>query len=58
MRQQNPKWVLLAPALAAMALLLIQPLRADVIEKTKKVGGKRAAIRIGGALVSNAADSD
>ena len=39
MRQQNPTWVLLAPALAAMAMFLNQPLRADVIEKAKKVGG-------------------
>ena len=46
MRQQNPKWVLLAPAMAAIAMLLIQPLRADVIEKTKKVGGTTVHYKI------------
>jgi predicted peptidase len=39
MKQQNWKWMLLAPALAAIAMVLIQPLQAEVIEKTKKVGG-------------------
>src|SRR6195256_2483142 len=37
MKQQNAKWVL-APAMAAIVLFLIQPLRAEVLEATKKVG--------------------
>jgi poly(3-hydroxybutyrate) depolymerase len=39
MKQQNATWMLLAPAMAAIAMLLIQPLRAEVIEKTKEMGG-------------------
>src|SRR6266699_7274879 len=39
MTQQKLKWTLLAPAMGAIALLLIQPLQADVLEKTKKVAG-------------------
>src|SRR6266481_2370775 len=39
MKQQNSKWMLLAPAMAAIVMFLIQPLRAEVIEKTKEVGG-------------------
>src|SRR5438477_2040964 len=38
MTQQRSNWMRPAPAVA-IATLLIQPLRADVIEKTKKVGG-------------------
>jgi predicted esterase len=38
MKQRNSKWALLAPAAAATVLLLIQPLQAEVIEKSKKVG--------------------
>jgi len=39
MTQQNSKWTLLAPAMGAIALLLIQPLQAEVLEKTKQVEG-------------------
>src|ERR1700730_4265017 len=39
MEQQNAKWMLLTPAMAAIVMFLIQPLRAEVIEKTKEVGG-------------------
>src|ERR1700720_4799325 len=39
MEQQNAKWILLAPAMAVIVMFLIQPLRAEVIEKTKEVGG-------------------
>lgn len=39
MKQQRSKWMLLAPALAAVAMLRIQPLQAEVIENTKNVGG-------------------
>src|SRR4030088_1592229 len=36
---KNAKWILLAPAMAAIVLCLNQPLRAEVLEKTKQVGG-------------------
>src|SRR5579871_2732351 len=39
MKQQSLKRMLLALATAAISTLLIQPLRAEVIEKTKTVGG-------------------
>jgi poly(3-hydroxybutyrate) depolymerase len=38
MKQLNLKWTLRAAAMAAIAALLIQPLRAEVSEKTAKVG--------------------
>jgi poly(3-hydroxybutyrate) depolymerase len=38
MEQLNSKRALLAPAMAAIAVLLIQPLRAEVLENTKEVG--------------------
>jgi poly(3-hydroxybutyrate) depolymerase len=38
MRQQNAKRMLLAPAMAAIAVFLSQPVRAEVLEKTKAVG--------------------
>ena len=38
MKQQNSKWMLLAPAMASLVMVLIQPLQAEVLEKTKKVG--------------------
>ena len=37
MKPRNLKWMLPAAATAAMVTLLIQPLRAEVLEKTKKV---------------------
>ena len=39
MKQRNANWMLLAPVLAAGTMLLVQPLRAEVIEKTKDVAG-------------------
>jgi predicted esterase len=39
MKPQNANRMLLAPAMAAIAMFLSQPLRAEVIEKTKAVGG-------------------
>jgi poly(3-hydroxybutyrate) depolymerase len=39
MRRQNVKWMLLAAAMAAVVMFLIQPLRAEVVESTKKVAG-------------------
>jgi poly(3-hydroxybutyrate) depolymerase len=39
MKQQNVTWMLLAPAMAVSVMLLVQPLQADVLEKTKNVGG-------------------
>jgi poly(3-hydroxybutyrate) depolymerase len=46
MKRQNAKWMLLAPAMAALALFLIEPLRADVIEKTKDVAGATVHYKI------------
>jgi poly(3-hydroxybutyrate) depolymerase len=39
MKQQNSKWMLRAPLMAAVVLLLTQPLRAEVIVQSKQVGG-------------------
>jgi poly(3-hydroxybutyrate) depolymerase len=39
MKQQNSKWMLRVPLIAAVVLLLTQPLPAEVIEQTKPVGG-------------------
>jgi poly(3-hydroxybutyrate) depolymerase len=38
MNQGNATWMLLAPAMAVIAMCQVGPVRADVIEKTKKVG--------------------
>lgn len=38
MKQRNAMWKLLVPASAAIAMMLVQPARAEVVEKTKKVG--------------------
>src|ERR1700694_2800600 len=37
MKQRHAKWMQ-APAMAAIVLFLIQPLRAELLEATKKVG--------------------
>src|ERR1700720_1809090 len=37
MKQQSSRWMLLAPAMAATVMLLIQPVWAEVIEQTRKV---------------------
>ena len=39
MNRRNSKWTLPAPAMAAVAMFLIQPLQAEVVEKTKQVSG-------------------
>src|SRR6202795_2852239 len=39
MRQLNSKWTPLAPAMVAIGMVLTQPLQAEVLEKTKQVGG-------------------
>src|SRR5882724_7872132 len=39
MKQQNAKWMLLVPAVAAIVMFATQPLQAELLEKTKKVGG-------------------
>ncbi|HSV24415.1 MAG TPA: alpha/beta hydrolase-fold protein [Xanthobacteraceae bacterium] len=39
MKQQNAKWMLPVPAMAVFVMFLIQPLQAEVLEKTKKVDG-------------------
>src|SRR3984893_2006546 len=46
MEQQNAKWTLLAPAMAALVMFLIQPLRAEVIEKTKEAVGTTVHYKI------------
>ncbi len=46
MEQQNAKWMLLAPAMAAIVMFLIQPLQAEVIEKTKEAGGTTVHYKI------------
>jgi len=37
MKQQNPTWMLLAPAMASIVMFLIEPLQAEVLEKKKNV---------------------
>jgi poly(3-hydroxybutyrate) depolymerase len=39
MMQRNAKWMLLAPAMAAIAMLMPQAVRAELLEQTKKVDG-------------------
>jgi len=39
MKQLCSKWMLLIPAAAAVAIIAAQPLQAELLEKTKKVGG-------------------
>jgi len=39
MKQQNAKWMLPIPPMAVFVMFLIQPLQAEVLEKTKKVDG-------------------
>src|SRR5437588_8385641 len=38
MKQQNSKWMLVVPAVAAIVMFATQPLHAELLEKTKKVG--------------------
>src|SRR5713226_894271 len=38
MKKRSAKWMLLAPAIAATLMFLIQPLSAEVLEQSKKVG--------------------
>src|SRR5437899_7352343 len=38
MKQHNLQWMLFVPAVAAMVMFLTQPLQAELLEKTKKVG--------------------
>ena len=39
MNRQDVKWMLLAPTIAAIVMLLGEPLRAEVLEHTTKVAG-------------------
>src|SRR5437763_4102161 len=39
MMQQSATWIPLAPAMAAIMMVLIQPLQAEVLDKTTKAGG-------------------
>src|SRR3974377_2473427 len=45
MKQQNAKWILLA-AMAAITILLIRPLQAEVIEKMRDVAGTTVHYKI------------
>ena len=44
MKQQNSKWMLLA--FAAVTMLLVQPLRAEVLEKTMTAGGMTVRYKV------------
>jgi poly(3-hydroxybutyrate) depolymerase len=46
MKQQNLKRMLLAPAMATIVTLLIEPLQAEVLEKTNQVGGTTVHYKI------------
>jgi len=46
MTQQTLKWMLPAPAMAAAVMFLIQPLRAEVIEKTRQVDGSAVHYKV------------
>src|SRR5258707_416426 len=46
MKRQSSKWMLLVPAIAAIMIFLIQPLQAEVLEKTKKVGGTTVRYKV------------
>jgi hypothetical protein len=43
MKQQNSKWMLLA--FAVVTMLLVQPLRAEMLEKTMTAGGMTVRYR-------------
>src|SRR5260370_9637571 len=46
MRQHSSKWMLLAAAMASIGILPIQPLQAEVLEKTTKAGGMTVHYKI------------
>src|SRR5712671_2816500 len=46
MKRQSSKWMLLVPAIAAIMIFLIHPLQAEVLEKTKKVGGTTVRYKV------------
>jgi polyhydroxybutyrate depolymerase len=46
MKQQDSKWMLRVPLIAAVVLLLTRPLRAEVIEQIKQVGGTTVHYKI------------
>jgi poly(3-hydroxybutyrate) depolymerase len=46
MKRDNSKWMLFVPAMAAIMVCLVQPVRAEVLEKTKKVGGTTVRYKV------------
>src|SRR5216684_1877327 len=46
MRQHSSKWMVPAAVMASVVISLIQPLQAEVLEKTKKVGGTTVHYKI------------
>src|SRR5260370_39092528 len=46
MGQHSSKWMLLAAAMASIGILSIQPLQAEVLEKTTKAGGMTVHYKI------------
>src|SRR6266480_4161031 len=46
MKQLHSKWTLLLATAAAVAIFLTQPLQAEVLEKTKKVGGTTVRYKV------------
>jgi len=46
MKRQSSTWMLLVPAIAAIMIFLIHPLQAEVLEKTKKVGGTTVRYKV------------
>src|SRR5216684_6512391 len=46
MRQHSSKWMVPAAVMASVVISLIQPLQAEVLEKTKKVGGMTVHYKI------------
>ena len=46
MRQLNSKWLLLVSAAAAAVIFATQPLHAELLEKTKKVGGTTVRYKV------------
>jgi hypothetical protein len=46
MQRQNAKWMVWAPAIAAIVTLMGEPVRAEVLEQTKRVAGTTVQYKI------------
>ena len=46
MKRMNSKWMLLISLAAAIAMFATEPLRAELVEKTKKVGGMTVQYKV------------